>query len=1044
REMSRGQKAVGRGGERAKLLGYARIQMPQLAPRTITRENISDVDRGFSIYAQGPLEDYAPREGAVDLRLVSKQDGMYCFDRDRDYPREFPLDEHLFPFIHQFTSPDPDIDASTLASEKVQLERAILAERDSMMGTCAFTYPSFPSDYPYSIQFPDISQLGFFSSVADSLVKTSMMTSISWDAQGQHKLGPSFSGLSLLPSDARYVSEGYSQFCFLSQIMSGSTPSWYDGWSVIPSHRFRLGATEWLMGVLHHYCDLLDQNSFASDTTSWSDYYQLPVDFDDSSRLLAAPHNKGWNPRGLPDRTYLAAYLVYWLSSFDVPYGEDGYIRPKVIHPACALADEWKLALAPAALANIFHGLGNLTEFPRVDASLHGLQKRGEKVEKPLLYTGAMQPLERLVVPGPKKKPDSAPTKTYSWWLHFLSDCGYPTNADLSSPILSDGFNNELWSHWEEHLRHSIARVGPIEFITKIENCHCHCLGDLWDAVSQAGRVVRLEPEKVVLPPGFSPFRMVPNYIIKPTKKKQSSPRSKKRRAVKAGGVSKRVAREHTFEAPPTKEHAPSTAAIENVDLGVQNKEGANDMEADDYNPISDGVPSSDEGGVSTTAGLGRGGVEMGSSIAQPPTESHDQDDPSLYDGHMFTSFQEIQNLLNSKTESALPDYQEVATTSTDGTVTISSVAEVPGLSTLEEGELPREIISGEGGLASLDPACPVEGIVSGDPEITPHDRLGGELTGVTEHNPPVINTPSQGQEIEEGPTIGEDSDGLGGTITGDVPTMEGMVMSSPTPRVGADVETSGATRSATDQVDGSTIIEAISHCDASIHSASQDAAPPVLEEWEANTGQRLGFPPHGIVWPDGPQASSQRGMEFLIEQFVWSIRTVVEAEFPPSIDKVRDHMETSTRTYHLMGLPREPWMAVIDSMWEEVRRLYEKSAWETICLQIRQLRDVISALEGQITGACAEVEALKAKRAELASSSAAYMDEMRLLEQAIDRALTRLKELKPALTAAADSEKKAMARMEVIDQRALTLEHELAAKKSMVMDLERQRPPFL
>ncbi|MQM01967.1 hypothetical protein Taro_034723 [Colocasia esculenta] len=189
REMPRGQKAVGKGGERARLPGYTRIQMPQLAHRTIAREAISVVDRGFSIYAKGPLEHYAPGEGAVDLGLISKQDGI---------------------------SPDPDVDASTLASEKIQLERAILASRDSMMGTCAFTYPSFPSGYPDFVQFPDIRQLGFFSSAADSLVKTSMMTSVYWDAQGQHKLGPSFSSLSLLPSDARYVSEGYSQFCFLS------------------------------------------------------------------------------------------------------------------------------------------------------------------------------------------------------------------------------------------------------------------------------------------------------------------------------------------------------------------------------------------------------------------------------------------------------------------------------------------------------------------------------------------------------------------------------------------------------------------------------------------------------------------------------------------------------------------------------------------------------------------------------------------------------------------------------------------------------------
>ncbi|MQM06571.1 hypothetical protein Taro_039398, partial [Colocasia esculenta] len=368
---------------------------------------------------------------------------------------------------------------------------------------------------------------------------------------------------------------------------------------------------------------------------------------------------------------------------------------------------------------------------------------------------------------------------------------------------------------------------------------------------------------------------------------------------------------------------------------------------------------------------------------------------------------------------------------------TISSVAEVPGLSTLEEGELPREIISGESGLAGLDSGHPVEGGMSGDLEIAPHDQLGGELTGVTKHNPPVINTPSQGQEIAEGAIIS-----AGGTVIGDVPMVDGMVISSPTPEVGIDVEASGATCSATGQVTGSTIMGAASHCGTSVLPASQETAPPVLVEREGIIGQRPDFLPHGIVWPDDSQEGSEQGIEFLSQPFVRSIRTVVEAGFPPSIDKVCGCMETSTRAYHLMGLPREPWMVAINSMWEEVRRLHEKSARETIRLQICQLGDVILAIEGQIADTRTEVEAVKAERAELASSSAVLMDEMRLLEQAIEHASIRLTELKPILAAAAEGEKKATAKMEVIDQRMSTLEHELAAKKSMVIDLERQIPP--
>ncbi|MQL95676.1 hypothetical protein Taro_028344 [Colocasia esculenta] len=57
-------------------------------------------------------------------------------------------------------------------------------------------------------------------------------------------------------------------------------------------------------------------------------YQQLKSKSRRRGRYLYAPENKGWNPRNLPDRTYLAAYLVYWLAAFAVPHG----IGPMEIH----------------------------------------------------------------------------------------------------------------------------------------------------------------------------------------------------------------------------------------------------------------------------------------------------------------------------------------------------------------------------------------------------------------------------------------------------------------------------------------------------------------------------------------------------------------------------------------------------------------------------------------------------------------------------------------------------------------------------------------
>ncbi|MQL73281.1 hypothetical protein Taro_005641 [Colocasia esculenta] len=68
-------------------------------------------------------------------------------------------------------------------------------------------------------------------------------------------------------------------------------------------------------------------------------YQQLKSKSRRRGRYLYALDNKGWNLRNLPDRTYLAAYLVYWLATFVVCHGEEESIRPGLIYPACLLAE---------------------------------------------------------------------------------------------------------------------------------------------------------------------------------------------------------------------------------------------------------------------------------------------------------------------------------------------------------------------------------------------------------------------------------------------------------------------------------------------------------------------------------------------------------------------------------------------------------------------------------------------------------------------------------------------------------------------------------
>ncbi|MQM06324.1 hypothetical protein Taro_039146 [Colocasia esculenta] len=104
--------------------------------------------------------------------------------------------------------------------------------------------------------------------------------------------------------------------------------------------------------------------SFSVEGRRLEEYQQLEVKKPSRGRFICALKDMGWNPRRLPDHTYLATYLVYWLSSFVVPHREEEYLRLGLIYPACLLAEGRQLALAPAALANIFHGLGSLSSHP--------------------------------------------------------------------------------------------------------------------------------------------------------------------------------------------------------------------------------------------------------------------------------------------------------------------------------------------------------------------------------------------------------------------------------------------------------------------------------------------------------------------------------------------------------------------------------------------------------------------------------------------------------------------------------------------------------
>ncbi|MQL78644.1 hypothetical protein Taro_011077 [Colocasia esculenta] len=404
---------------------------------TLSPVRVDDLDRlegSVGPCVRGPLEEPSLVEGTVDVGRIDHS-GLI-------YPKHFPLDEHLLPFIQNFMPANWDGPAGLLATERAQLEQTILAGRDSMMGTCSPHHPSFPLDHEAQAHFPDTALLGLFAPEPARRVIELQLSQGQWEVQGLPKTGVTFTGHTLPPSGRDFVQDGYDRSCFLDRILGGAT-SWYDRWSIVSSHRFRFGATEWLMGILYHYHKMLERVSLLEavvaalhsypcntgllqalaerfnwrfntfdiaegetsldlwalhrisglpisgqfyeevclsdldrDRASGAGSYYLSHSFRYLARVWhdlarcgrsdcpSASKGTVRNPRRLPDCTHLAAYLVYWLCTFALPFGEEGNIRPEAIYPACILASGVQLALAPAALANIFRGLGELTSSP--------------------------------------------------------------------------------------------------------------------------------------------------------------------------------------------------------------------------------------------------------------------------------------------------------------------------------------------------------------------------------------------------------------------------------------------------------------------------------------------------------------------------------------------------------------------------------------------------------------------------------------------------------------------------------------------------------
>ncbi|MQL90833.1 hypothetical protein Taro_023436, partial [Colocasia esculenta] len=135
----------------------------------------------------------------------------------------------------------------------------------------------------------------------------------------------------------------------------------------------------------------------------------------------------------------------------------------------------------------------------------------------------------------------------------------------------------------------------------------------------------------------------------------------------------------------------------------------------------------------------------------------------------------------------------------------------------------------------------------------------------------------------------------------------------------------------------------------------------------EAPLERPSSFPGHGISWPDAIQRSRVHGSEGMLDFYIASSRAVMEESSPPSINVVRDFLERSTVSYHLMGCPRDPWMAAVDALWSEVGQRHQEAARhraQELVAEVALAEQRYEALCSRRGGAVSRAESLSARHA--------------------------------------------------------------------------------
>ncbi|MQL79660.1 hypothetical protein Taro_012085 [Colocasia esculenta] len=467
--------------------------------------------------------------------------------------------------------------------------------------------------------------------------------------------------------------------------------------------------------------------------------------------------------------------------------------------------------------------------------------------------------------------------------------------------------------------------------------------------------------------------------------------RSRKRRASREAGSSQPGAQEGTPEPSASVGGALQTPGSEEV-VGATPREGLTPPAEDNYNPTFDGTPSPDMTGLPQVS-PSEPGYMLGEASAGGGTSHRAVLTPSL---------QEIHSLLVSGPGGELPGFSDFAPGLLEGgtlpwalhcAMTITSPAVLPVRSPREEGEVLERTVGEDDGTGFCPRVSPGR---RGIPRLTRAFILfasGAEIVA---------------EMMEMGPSV--------------------AVFSSAATQAGAEGAPHGVVTAPLLSAVGESLTAPLFLRRADIHlpSIATDGNAPPPPFVAASPVGFAPFPSHGVLWPSEPQSIQMADKGGILETLMGLARSAMEESSPPCLERVRGFLYKNTRAYHLMGFPRDPWMAAVDAVWDEVKQRCQ----EATRLKIQELSaERYEALRSQRGGVLSRVETLRAGCAQCHADIIGF-------QRTIEEASKRLADRQAAYQALTEGAAEAEAAATALEQEFADSQTRLLALQASLADL--------